>query len=107
MTDHPRPLSLSAFAKLWHCDAEFEPDGDSVHWVHVWEPLDVDAPPDARPGLPGGKRWGLTQDQLAAVVRGQMRQFTEPTEEPKPAPGSPDGKTRLRGGGRLARRGKG
>jgi hypothetical protein len=51
--DHPRPLSLSAFAKCWHCDATFEPDGDSRHWVIVWEPLDVAAPPDARPYVHG------------------------------------------------------
>jgi hypothetical protein len=50
---HARPMSLSAFAKLWHCDAEFQADGDSKHWVVIWEPLDVTAPPDARPHVYG------------------------------------------------------
>jgi hypothetical protein len=51
--NHGRPMSLSAFCKCWHCDAEFERDGDSEHWVIVWEPLDTDAPADARPYVYG------------------------------------------------------
>lgn len=46
----PKPMSLLAFAKLWHCEAEFEKERpDATHWWVVWEPLDTDAPEDARP----------------------------------------------------------
>ena len=46
-------MSLRAFVKLWDCDAEWEPDGDSKCSVIVWEPLNVDVPPDARPFVYG------------------------------------------------------
>ena len=48
-----KPLSVSAFAKLWTCDAEFTPVEGSKHSVHVWEPLDTVAPEDARPYVNG------------------------------------------------------
>lgn len=41
-----KPFSLRNFAKLWHCDAEFEPAGENA--VHIFEWLDVDLPEDVR-----------------------------------------------------------
>ena len=49
-TDKPnevRPLTLSAFCKLWTCDAEIEQVGP-FRYV-VWEPLNAPFPADARP----------------------------------------------------------
>lgn len=50
----PAPMSVRAVAKCWECDAEFERDGpEGSHWVVFWEPLNCDAPPDARPYVYG------------------------------------------------------
>lgn len=42
-----KPMSLRRFSTLWLCEAEWEPDGPQS--IHIWEPLDVDAPEDAHP----------------------------------------------------------
>ena len=59
--------------------------------------------PGGRPGDRGRNRWGLTEEQLRGILRGQERGFRDP--EPEPAPEtprvsalSPDGKSRLRKG---------
>lgn len=54
---------------------------------------------DGKPGDRGRNRWGLTEEQFSAILRGQARQFREP--EPAEAattfePSSPDGRSRLR-----------
>lgn len=50
-----KPMSLSAFAKLWRCEAEFEPEGEAGTWWVVWEPLDTAAGEDARPSIFGDR----------------------------------------------------
>lgn len=60
-----------------------------------------------RPGDRGRFRWGLTEVQLQAIIRGQERGFVEPAapladSQPATSPASPDGRSRLRRG-RLAR----
>lgn len=55
--------------------------------------------PGGKPGDRGRNRWGLTGDQLAAILRGQERGFREPEPpktEPNKSPFSTDGKSRLR-----------
>jgi hypothetical protein len=42
-----KPMSCKLFAQLYFCEAEWEPDG--ANCVHIWEPLDVDLPEDAKP----------------------------------------------------------
>ena len=42
-----KPMSCQALVKAWYCEAAFTRDG--AHFVHVWEPLDVDLPETARP----------------------------------------------------------
>ena len=42
-----KALSVSAFCKLWWADCEFEQIGPNSY--HVWEPLNMDAPENARP----------------------------------------------------------
>jgi hypothetical protein len=57
--------------------------------------------PGGRPGDRGRNRWGLTEAQLAAILRGQSRHFVQPEPEkaePRPSAASPDGRSRLRGG---------
>jgi hypothetical protein len=61
--------------------------------------------PGGRPGDRGRNRWGLTEDQLVAIVRGQDRTFARGAEpasgkpaDSGPSPASPDGKSRLRRG---------
>lgn len=49
----PKPMSLRRFSTLWLCEAEWEPDG--LQSVHIWEPLDVDAPEDAHPSCDYGR----------------------------------------------------
>jgi hypothetical protein len=54
-----------------------------------------------KPGDRGRNRWGLTEAQLDAIVRGQERGYVEPvrTAGPSaPSPMSPDGRSRLRKG---------
>lgn len=56
-----------------------------------------------KPGDRGRNRWGLTEAQLTAVLRGQARRFEEPKPEttadaPRVSAASPDGKSRLRKG---------
>lgn len=41
------PMSMRLFGMLYECQAYFERDGRN--WIHIFEPLDVDIPPDARP----------------------------------------------------------
>jgi hypothetical protein len=48
-----RPMSLSAAFKGWHCDAEYEPHPEWASTIIIWEPLDVEAPEDARPYIHG------------------------------------------------------
>lgn len=59
--------------------------------------------PGGKPGDRGRNRWGLTEAQLQAIIRGQSRQFTQPDPEssraPISTPLSPDGRSRLRGAG--------
>ena len=60
--------------------------------------------PGGKPGDRSHHRWGLTEAQLAAIVRGQERGFAEPEPEPAapvPSKASPDGVSRLRRGGRA------
>lgn len=40
-------MSCQALVRVWHCECEFARDGENHVWL--WEPLDVDAPEDARP----------------------------------------------------------
>lgn len=42
-----RPMSCSRFASVYWCECEVTKDSDVS--VHLWEPLDADVPPDARP----------------------------------------------------------
>lgn len=61
-----------------------------------------------RPGDRGRNRWGLTEEQIETIVRGQQRVFAEPKPEeewgqPRPSPFNPDGKSLLRGGNRRVR----
>jgi hypothetical protein len=55
-----------------------------------------------RPGDRGRNRWGLTEEQLEAIARGQERVFRESDPaQPVPlrrSPVSPDGISRLRRG---------
>lgn len=73
-SDHNQapPLHVSAFCKLWTLvDGLVEPCGKQC--VHIWEPLDVDAPPDARPycyGLGEIDFWPVSgKNKLAERVR--------------------------------------
>ncbi len=59
--------------------------------------------PGGKPGDRGRSRWGLTEEQLQAILRAQERQFPEPvptTTVAAPSPYSPDGRSRLRRGPR-------
>lgn|GEM_PF-4260765 len=54
--------------------------------------------PGGKPGDRGRNRWGLTEAQLDAIVRGQERKWVEPKPlDPAPAYNneSPDGRTRI------------
>src|SRR4051794_15365080 len=56
--------------------------------------------PGGKPGDRGRNRWGLTETQVRAILRGQARQFEAPRPEPEPggekaSAFSPDGKSRL------------
>lgn len=56
-----------------------------------------------RPGDRGRNRWGLTPDQVRAIVRGQARQLPLPPRDPPPASPTPSalpcaGPSRLRRG---------
>ncbi len=60
--------------------------------------------PGGKPGARGPNQWGLTDAQLADILRGQERRIAEPTAgvaELPAAPPSPDGKSRLRRRRRL------
>ena len=58
--------------------------------------------PGGRPGDRGRNRWGLTEAQFQAIVRGQERGFLPSeraaTNAATPSAASPDGKSRLRRG---------
>jgi hypothetical protein len=60
--------------------------------------------PDGRPGDRGRNRWGLSADDIGAIVRGQARVLPDPAPvpegPPKASPSSPDGRSRLRRGPR-------
>ncbi len=43
------PMAPSAFAKLWHHDGAWETHPETDSWATLYEPLAVDASPDARP----------------------------------------------------------
>jgi hypothetical protein len=46
----PEPLSINAACKLWWVNSgKFEPEPAPSHWGYLWEPLDGDFPPGARP----------------------------------------------------------
>ena len=56
-----------------------------------------------RPGDRGRNRWGLTEAQITAILRGQERGFREPepkapADMPRVSAVSPDGKSRLQRG---------
>jgi hypothetical protein len=44
----PQPFSMHRFVSLWHCDCEYEVDGNAIY---LWEPLyhPADLGEDARP----------------------------------------------------------
>jgi hypothetical protein len=57
--------------------------------------------PGGKPGDRGRHRWGLTEPQVQAILRGQARALPDPaaldTAAPQSSPVSPDGKRRLKG----------
>lgn len=61
--------------------------------------------PGGKPGDRGRNRWGLTDAQLDAIVRGQERGFAPPEPEtiPSPSKASPAGQSLLRRGKGRAR----
>jgi hypothetical protein len=58
--------------------------------------------PGGRPGDRGRNRWGLTDAQIVAILRGQERVPPDPSPPPagpaRVSPVAPDGKSRLRRG---------
>lgn len=60
----------------------------------------IEIHPGGKPGDRGRNRWGMTAEQIEAVLKGQKRQFEpEPAGEPaasRVSAVSPDGKSRLR-----------
>lgn len=49
-----KSLSLNRFATLWDCECDFE--WHCQQQCYAWEPLDIDAPHDARPSCFLGNR---------------------------------------------------
>lgn len=59
--------------------------------------------PGGKPGDKGRNRWGLTEDQIRTILRGQERAFRGPDPEPELpnySAASPDGISRARRGPR-------
>ena len=62
------------------------------HYRYAWTEL----APGGRPGDVGRGRWGLTEAQFEAIVRGQARTFAAQPESDGPASRGPSPRTVLR-----------
>ena len=72
---------------------------DNLVAHHPSERLPLDGDQGAgKPGDKGKNRWGLTEDQFQAIIRGQVRGFATPREPEavKAAGPAPGGVSRLR-----------